>query len=130
MHSRELLAAMAISFLALLNGTAARAQMQSDPSYPAPGHSYEASFSDRQFRLDFSPNGKDMTFTRADGSADTVQYTAVEIRPQVFMVYWHESASGNSVTHVEDFERGIVYTNIATKDGHFINLKGTLKKLS
>ena len=45
------------------------------------------------------------------------------------MVYGHESASGNNVSHVEDFERGIVYTNIATKEGRFFNLKGTLKKL-
>ena len=43
------------------------------------------------------------------------------------MVYWHEPQSGDNVTHVEDFERGEVYTNIAARDGSFTHLKGQLK---
>ena len=113
-----------------LRVTAAFAQEGvSDTSYPAPGHVFEAKFSDRQFRLDFHLNGKEMTYTRPDGSGDTVHYTAIEIRPQVFMVYWTEPKSGSNVTHVEDFERGVVYTNIARRDGQFFNLKGTLQKV-
>ncbi len=68
-----------------------------------------------------------MTYTRPDGSGDTVQYTAIEIRPRVFMVYWTEAKTGNRVVHVEDFERGIVFGNTAMTNGTFTHSKGTLK---
>ncbi|MCM3372918.1 hypothetical protein M3640_19850, partial [Bacillus velezensis] len=61
------------------------------------------------------------------GVTDTVQYTAREVRPQVYMVYWHEPSTGSNVVHVEDFERGAVDTNIAMKDGQFLHMSGTLK---
>lgn len=60
------------------------------------------------------------------GVTDTVQYTAREIRPQVYMVYWHEPSTGSNVVRVEDFERGTVDTNIATKDGQFLHMSGAL----
>jgi hypothetical protein len=97
-------------------------------AFPGPGNVYEVTFGDRQFRLNFDSNGKDMTFTRPDGSGDTVQYTAVEFRPNVFIVYWTEPKSGTHVTHVEDFERGVVYAVSFRKDGGSINAKGTIKK--
>ncbi|MCM3378143.1 hypothetical protein M3654_24340, partial [Bacillus licheniformis] len=31
------------------------------------------------------------------GVTDTVQYTAREVRPQVYMVYWHEPSTGSNV---------------------------------
>ena len=84
----------------------------------AVGKVVQVTFGDFAFKLDFTD---DKTIT------DTVQYTAVEIRPKVYMVYWHEPQSGDNVTHIEDFERGEVYTNIAAKDGSFTHLKGQLK---
>lgn len=57
---------------------------------------------------------------------DTVQYTAHEIRQQVYMVYWHEPSTGSNVVHVEDFARGTVNTNIATKDGRLLHMSGTI----
>jgi hypothetical protein len=69
-----------------------------------------------------------MSYTRPDGTGDTVQYVAIEIRPQVFMVYWTEPKSGARVVHVEDFERGVVFGN--TADGAFIHAKGTLKRVN
>jgi hypothetical protein len=97
-------------------------------AFPAPGHINEVNFGDRQFKLNFDPNGKEMTFTRPDGSGDTVQYTAVEFRPTVFIVYWTEPKSGTHVTHVEDFVRGVVYAVYFSKDGGSANAKGTLMK--
>lgn len=115
----------------MLGGGAAFAQeaMKSDPSYPAPGHVYEVQFGGQQFRLNYDPNGKEMTYTRPDGSGDTVQYTAIEVRPNVFMVYWIEPKSGTHVTHVEDFERGIMYVSNVRKDGRFIHAKSPLKRV-
>lgn len=62
------------------------------------------------------------------GASETVSITKTEIRPNVYMVTWKEK-SGTTVTHVEDFEKEIVYTNITTPDHTFLNLKGSLTKI-
>lgn len=101
-------------------------------AFPAPGHSYEVSFGAMAFHLDFDPDGKRMTFRAAanpNAPTETIHYTAVPIRPGVFMVYWAE-ASGTTVVHVEDFEQGVVHTNITGPDLSFTNLSGTLKQLT
>ena len=43
------------------------------------------------------------------------------------MVYWHEPHVGDNVVHVQDYNQGIVYTNIASRNGEFLHLKGTLE---
>ena len=42
------------------------------------------------------------------------------------MVYWTEK-DNTHVVHVEDFGAGVAYTNIASPDGSFTNLGGTLR---
>jgi hypothetical protein len=70
-----------------------------------------------------------MTFTRlSDGRTGTVQYTAVELRPNLFWTYWVE-ADGTSVARVEDFEREIVHATVHYHDGKVINLSGTFRKI-
>lgn len=94
------------------------------------GKVVRVTFGDFAFDLDFIDD-KTMIFTgvgsASQGDTDTVQYTAVEIRPKVYMVYWHEPESGDNVTHVQDYECNIVYTNIASSDESFTHLKGTLE---
>lgn len=129
-HGTRLLGiAFGLSLTAASATAFAQGAIESDRSYPAPGHVYEVQFGGQQYRLNYDPNGKEMTYTRPDGSGDTVQYTAIEIRPNVFMVYWTEPKSGSHVTHVEDFERGIVYVSNVRKDGRFIHAKGPIKKI-
>ncbi|MCL8536912.1 MBL fold metallo-hydrolase [Chryseobacterium gallinarum] len=98
--------------------------------YPAIGRKVEVDFGTVKFLLDFKDN-KTMTFRglsgNSKGSTETVEYTAVEVAKNVFMVYWHEPESGFNVTHVQDYNKHILYTNIAGKDGGFTHLKGTLK---
>ncbi|MEN3931100.1 MBL fold metallo-hydrolase [Microvirga sp. W0021] len=98
--------------------------------YPAIGNTVKVDFAGTKFDINFADN-KTMSFIGTDGvfkgSADTVTYTPVEVAKNVFMVYWHEPKSGSNVTHVQDYNKGIVYTNIARKDGNFVNLKGTLR---
>jgi len=98
--------------------------------YPAIGHKVEVDFGTGKFLLDFKDN-KTMTFTGTAGnsknSTDTVEYTAVEVAKNVFMVYWHEPKLGSNVTHIQDYNKNIVYTNIADPDGSFKHFKGTLK---
>ncbi|MCW3159985.1 MoaF-related domain-containing protein [Chryseobacterium oryctis] len=97
--------------------------------YPAIGRKVEVDFGEMKFVLDFKDN-KTMSFIGTEGSlkgsSDTVQYTAVEVAKNVFMVYWHEPKQGSNVTHIQDYNQKTVYTNIASKDGSFIHLKGKL----
>ncbi|BAX63801.1 MBL fold metallo-hydrolase [Burkholderia stabilis] len=98
--------------------------------FPAAGKTARVQFGDTVFDLHFKDD-KTMSFIGTAGQfkdvTDTVQYTAREIRPQVYMVYWHEPGTGSNVVHVEDFGRGTVDTNIALKDGRFLHMSGTLK---
>lgn len=101
--------------------------------YPAPGKSYEARFGDTAFLLRFDADGKRMRFEDigekpVDTVAQTVDYTAVKIRPNVYMVYWTE-ADGTTVVHVEDFEKRTVHTNITTPDLQFLNMTGSFTEV-
>lgn len=98
--------------------------------FPAAGKAVEVVFGDAIIDLNF----KDLTtlsiYCRSGifkGITEVVQYTAVKIRPQVYMVYWHEPDSKLNVVHVEDFEHGTVYTNVSYPDGKFVHFKGTIK---
>lgn len=73
-----------------------------------------------------------MTFKVLEGGAlqtkgysETVETTIAEIRPQVYMVAWKE-ISGATVTHVEDHENEIVYSNATLNDGSFFTMTGTI----
>lgn len=99
--------------------------------YPAIGRKAVVDFGGFSFQLDFADHRR-LTFTGLTGDfkglGDTVFYTAVPIRPAVYMVYWSEPNSTKAnVVHVQDYENGIVHTNIAMPDLSFTNLKGELR---
>lgn len=94
------------------------------------GHKFKVDFGQMSFLLHFE-SAEQLTWTTLSGGpagdGETVKITMTLIRPDVYMVYWVEPKhNGNTVTHVEDFANGVVYTNITTPDNGFINLKGTL----
>lgn len=97
--------------------------------YPAIGRTVQVDFEGNKFDLNFRDN-KTMSFQGAEGRfagiADNVQYTATEVAPYVFMVYWHEPKEGANVVHLQNYNNHIVYTNISSKEGSFVNMKGTL----
>lgn len=101
-------------------------------SFPAAGHVYEARFDGFAFHLKFDADGRTMRFTSAEApdfdTAEAVTYSATLLRPQVYLVTWKE-ADGTTVTHVEDFERDTVYTNITQPDRTFLNLVGRWSRL-
>lgn len=102
-------------------------------AFPAIGRKAEVNFGgDYVFELNFKDE-RHMSFVGTTGSlkgaADQVEYTAVEVAPQVYMVYWSEPVNGSHVVHLEDFGSGTAYTNISARDGSFTNLKGTIKLL-
>ena len=98
--------------------------------YPPVGRVATVDFGGAVFRLTFTDN-RTMSFEDTSGAfqgvKDTVKYTAIEVSRNVFMVYWHEPSTGSNVVHVQDWNTGTVWTNIAAKDGSFTNLKGTIK---
>ncbi|AGZ44033.1 MoaF-related domain-containing protein [Actinoplanes friuliensis] len=61
-----------------------------------------------------------------DGHAETVALNLQEIREGVFLNSWTE-ASGATVTHLEDFENGKLYSNV-TVDGTLHHFVGTIKE--
>jgi hypothetical protein len=99
--------------------------------FPAVGHVYEANFGSWIFHFHFQSETV-MTLTNAEGPfkgiSETVQISAMPIRPGVFMISWQE-ADKTTVVHVEDFENGIVHTNVTEPNGVFLRRSGTLKKL-
>ena len=98
--------------------------------YPPVGRIAVVDFGGAAFRLNFIDN-RTMSFEDTSGAfqgvKDTVQYTAEEVSRNVFMVYWHEPSTGSNVVHVQDWNTGTVWTNIAAKDGSFLHLKGTIR---
>ncbi|MGF7043007.1 MoaF-related domain-containing protein [Mucilaginibacter lappiensis] len=62
------------------------------------------------------------------GHTEKVQIAIAEIRPQVYMVAWNE-ATGATVTHIEDHENGILYSNATLPDGSFYTMKGTISPI-
>jgi len=61
------------------------------------------------------------------GTVNHFEIEMIEVRPDVYMVTWIEPATGNTVTHVEDFANNVAYTNItdlASKS--FWRLKGAI----
>jgi hypothetical protein len=62
------------------------------------------------------------------GHTEKVQIAIAEVRSQVYMVAWKE-ATGSTVTHIEDHENGILYSNATLPDGSFYTMKGTIYPL-
>jgi phenolic acid decarboxylase len=62
------------------------------------------------------------------GHTEKVQITIAEVRSQVYMVAWKE-VTGSTVTHIEDHENGILYSNATLPDGSFYTMKGTITPL-
>lgn len=99
--------------------------------YPAIGNHVSVNFGGGfVFDLDYL-NNKQMRFTGKSEStknlSELVDYTAVEVSPNVFMVYWTETKTKTNVVHVQNWNTGVVYTNIANPDGSFNHFKGTMK---
>lgn len=64
------------------------------------------------------------------GTVNHFEIVMTEICPDVHMITWIEPATGNTVTHVDDFANSIAYTNITDLESKgFWRLKGTINAL-
>jgi len=99
--------------------------------FPAVGHIYEANFGSWVHYLHFESETV-MALINAEGpsegTSETVRIAVTPIRPGVFMICWQE-ADKTMVVDVEDFENGIVHTNIFKPRDGFIHRSGTLKQM-
>ena len=98
--------------------------------FPPIGRAIKVDFGAFSFRNSFK-DAHHMTFLGLDGSykgvTDNVLTTVVEVEPNVFMVYWSEPNSTKSnVVHVQNYNTGTVWTNIAAPDGQFYHMQGKL----
>ena len=98
--------------------------------YPLAGKLTEFKFGQTLLNLNFKDN-KTLSIVGTSGVfkgvVETVNYTAIKIRPMVYMVYWHEPVSKLNVLHIEDFEHNVVYTNVTYPDLKFLHLKGSVR---
>ncbi len=75
-----------------------------------------------------------LTFTITEKDGDTVNETETvavkltELRPQLYLATWKEK-NGNTITLVQDYENGVVYSNWTLPNGEFNNVKGTIKRM-
>ncbi|TDT98256.1 putative SnoaL-like aldol condensation-catalyzing enzyme [Streptomyces sp. 846.5] len=76
-----------------------------------------------------------LTFAVRDGAAlvgaghrETVVTTMREVGPGLYFTSWQE-ASGATVTHFEDFTRGVLHSRATLPDGTFHELSGTITPL-
>lgn len=83
----------------------------------------------------FFQSRNEMTFTIKEaggivpnGYSETVKAKIVEVRTNLYFLSWQEK-SGATVTHVEDFDNTILYSNITLDNGIFLNLVGVIKPL-
>ena len=58
---------------------------------------------------------------------ETVITEMTALRPQLYMLTWKEK-NGNTITQIQDYENGIIYSNWTRPSGEFIHAKGTLKQ--
>ncbi|MES2003313.1 MAG: MoaF N-terminal domain-containing protein [Bacteroidota bacterium] len=66
----------------------------------------------------------------ATGTLNHFEIQMTEVRSNVYMVTWVEPDTKNTVTHLEDFENNIAYTNITdVASKQFYNLKGTIERI-
>ena len=103
----------------------------STPPFPAVGHVYEVNFGSWVFHFHFIAETV-ITLTGVEGpykeTSETVQIAVTPIRPGVFMICWQE-VDKTTVVHVQDFDNGIVHTNVTEPNGVFIGHSGTLKEV-
>lgn len=65
------------------------------------------------------------------GTLNKFTITRTELRPELYLVTWVEEDTGNTVTHVQDYENLTAYTNITDlASREFWNLKGRIIPLT
>ena len=97
------------------------------------GHEFLFDFGPQaQYRLAFDDASHLTVTVLADaayppGTVNHFEIEMTEIRPDLYMITWVEPATGNTVTHVDDFAENTAWTNITDIASQgFWRLSGTI----
>lgn len=92
------------------------------------GYSFDLDFGIFRSRISFVSD-QELSFEvltgSAAGTAMTVGYQVINLRPGLFVVTWQEP-DNTTVVHVEDFAGGVVHANLTRADGSFLRLPGKI----
>lgn len=102
----------------------------SEKSIQIIGKKFQVDFGMAKAILHFqSENLMEFIITEREGKPyneiETVAINITEIRPNLYIATWKEK-NKNTITQIQDFTNGIVYSNWTTPNGDFINVKGTI----
>jgi len=119
-----------VALCGLLVFGAARAGVAGEVSAPVfVGKQYNVAYSGGpSLLLDFkSATFMEGTFLAGPnkGQKLSITFTAKEIGPSIYMLYWQEQDK-TTVVHVDDFAKQVSYSNITLPDGTFLNFSGPL----
>ena len=94
------------------------------------GNQYQVDFGASKAILNFhDETSLTFTITQKDNMqvnmVETVEIKKIEVRQQLFILTWKEQ-NGNTITQIQDYENGVVYSNWTLPGGEFLNLTGTL----
>jgi len=93
------------------------------------GHRFLVDFGAKAILDIQTPTSLTFTITEMDGKpmheTETVEIQLTELRPDIYMATWKEK-NGNTVTQIQDHEKGDVYMNWTLPDGQFKHAKGSL----
>lgn len=98
------------------------------------GNKFEADFAMARSILDINiDNSLTFTILEKEGKevniTETVMVEMTRIRLGLYMLTWKEQ-NGNTVTQIQDYDNGIVYSNWTSPSGEFTHQTGTLKHLN
>ena len=100
--------------------------------FPAAGHTFEADLGgDILVQFEYhSVNSMTIHGMKGEhkGFTETVEIRVTPVREGVYMVGWQEK-NQTTVTHIEDFERGILYSNITLPGNRSLRLQGAFHKV-
>ncbi len=88
------------------------------------GHEYDVDFGVFKTHWIFK-SSTDLTFIGISGKPETVTIHTVKVSDNVYLISWEETNKAK-IVNVNDFENGVVYSNIVMPDGAFLRLQGRL----
>lgn len=112
-------------------GAASAAPPYPAPSWPGVGRVLEVDFGNIVFEARFNRDGRTMTFTERasypETPAVTVEYTAIEVAPDVYMLSWTREQPRASVVNIQNWSNGRTFSGMTTAELHLVRLQGSFR---
>lgn len=96
--------------------------------FPGIGKKMTLTYGDTAFELQIKDNKTLLLMGmrgQFKGHKETVNYSATEVSPHVYLIDWHEAKTGSHIVQVDDFKNNISHATVIKKEGKTSHLKGT-----